>query len=110
VGAAAPQDSDPAEKQKKREEWSKDGGQLHTALTRLEGQVGEQFSVGGALSIADLAAYTTMKGVAGGSWDFVPTNTFERYKKLSQIYKSVDENPKVQEWYKLRAEKVAAKK
>jgi glutathione S-transferase len=88
--------SDPAEKQKAREEFA--SGPLTTWAERIEAQIEGPFVGGEALSVADIKIFNIMNTFFGGSIDYVPKDVLQSFAKLNRLHAAVAANPKIADW------------
>ena len=88
---------DEAEKLAKREEIATK--YLPQFAVNVEKQLGNgPFVAGDKLSVVDIKLYMFMRWFIGGSVDHVPPTVFDRFEKLTHLYKTVAAHPRVAEW------------
>ena len=88
---------DEAEKLAKREEIATK--YLPQFSVYVEKQLGNgPFVAGDKLNVADIKLYMFMRWFISGAVDHVPTTVFDRFEKLTHLYKTVAAHPRVAEW------------
>lgn len=72
---------------------------LPTWAANVEKQLGAgPFVAGDKLNVADIKLYIFVRWFEKGTVDHVPSNVFERFEKLTRLYKAVAAHPRVAEW------------
>lgn len=88
---------DEAEKLEKRGELATK--YLPAWAANVEKQLGDgPFIAGDKMSVADIKLYMFVRWFEKGTVDHVPANVFERFEKLTRLYKAVAAHPRVAEW------------
>jgi len=65
----------------------------------VEKQIGAgPFFGGDKLSVADIKLYMIVRWFASGGVDHVPPTVFDKFEKLTRLYKAVGAHPSVAEW------------
>lgn len=88
---------DPVELERKRAELV--AGPMRTFLANMEKQVVGPFASGNALSVADVKLFVLLGWLKRGVLDHVPVDVVAPFPKLERLYASVNEHPKIVEWY-----------
>lgn len=104
---------DNEEKIKTRQELiTKEGGRLYLELNGLNQIISaSKYAVGDSLTIADLAIWSLIRWVDGGSIDGISKHFVrEEFPALKSLFETVDALPKVKEWKEKHAKFYADKK
>jgi glutathione S-transferase len=88
--------TDPAEKQKAREELA--SGYLQTWGSHLERQISGPFVAGERIQVADIKLFQIITSFKKGVLDHIPTTVFSAFPKLEGVYEAVARHPKIVEW------------
>jgi glutathione S-transferase len=88
--------TDPAEKQKAREELA--SGYLQTWGSHLERQITGPFVSGERIQVADIKLFQIITSFKKGVLDHIPTSVFAAFPKLEGVYEAVARHPKIVEW------------
>jgi len=88
--------SDPAEKQRAREELA--SGYLQTWGRNLERQIKGPFVAGERIGVADIKLHQIITAFKKGSLDHIPTSVFGAFPRLEGVYEAVARHPKIVEW------------
>lgn len=94
VGATDSKDE--AEKKRKREEFA--SGYLPIWANGIEQQIEGPFIAGEQLSLADLKVFIIAQAILSGTYDHIPTSSFDSYPKLKALVAAVLQHPKVAAW------------
>src|SRR5690606_23369109 len=86
------------EEAKKKARLELAAGPLKTWATKLERQIEGPFVAGQPLQVTDLKLFTAMRWIKNGIVDHLPTDTFDAYPKLSALFSSVAQHPRVAQW------------
>ena len=74
-------------------------GYLMTWAGFTEKQLGAgPFFAGDKLHVADIKLYMVTRWFASGSVDLVPTTVFDRFERISRLYRAVGDHPGVKAW------------
>jgi glutathione S-transferase len=65
----------------------------------LDNKIVGPFFGGEAISVADIKVWGLMKFYKRGQADYVPADAFDEFEKLSALFGSVAEHPRVIDWY-----------
>jgi glutathione S-transferase len=90
--------TDPAEKQKAREELV--ATFLPTWGADTEKQLGDgPFFAGAKLHVVDLKLHMGVRWFAGGKVDHIPATVFSAFPKLTRLFEAVRDDARVKGWY-----------
>ncbi len=88
---------DEAEKKKAREELA--ATTIPTWAGYTERQLGTgPFVAGDKLHVVDLKLYMVVRWFASGTVDHIPATVFDRFEKLTRVYRAVGEHAGVKAW------------
>jgi glutathione S-transferase len=93
-----PQNPDAEEKKKLRAAWVQEG--FVKFATYLDGLIGDEWTVGDSMTVADLAIAGLFLGVAGGAWDHISGDIFDDFKNIKRIAETVGALDAVKPWLK----------
>merc|ERR1719461_360204 len=98
IFGGAPGSSDPEEKKRLRLEYA--AGKMKARCDILELRAKDGFFVGDQMTVADLQlSCLLVEFVKSGQFDFVPTDYFDQFPKLSALSARVQEDPRVKAYY-----------
>lgn len=88
---------DPDEFKRQREDLV--AGPIRAWAANTERQIQGPFAGGKEISVADIKIFIVVGWLKRGVLDHVPADVLAPYPKLEQLYRSVENHPKVVEWY-----------
>jgi glutathione S-transferase len=88
--------SDPAEKQRAREELA--SGYLQTWGRNIEQQITGPFVAGDRIQVADIKLFQIVASFKSGTLDHIPVTVFSAFPKLEGVHEAVTRHPKIVDW------------
>lgn len=95
---------DPAEQEEAVARLFQEDGQCAGLLQKLESFAGQRYTVGDALSLADIWVFFYLSFLQSGFWPGVPDDLLSRYPKLTTVLHSVNAVPRLRSYYRRKAE------
>jgi prostaglandin-H2 D-isomerase / glutathione transferase len=74
-------------------------GPIRTWGANMEKQIVGPFAAGSAISVADIKLFVLLGWFKRGALDHVPTDALAGFPRLERLFASVQEHPKIVEWY-----------
>lgn len=95
---------DQAEKLEKRAALFAEGGDCAKLLAQIETFVGNEYTVGGVFTLADVWSFFIMSFMRSGFIDGIPSDVNETYPKIGAIASRVAEIPEVKAYSRAKAQ------